>query len=185
MNKKQFLSILETRLAPLHPDERRELLSDVESHFQFGLQNGRSEEEIARELGDPFEMAREALGNSYTETPVQIQGAPSVMGQLFIGIGLFFCALVAVPFQIALWAGGIGLASGAAAGILSPVLVLLEYLYIGTFFPAKLFLSISFVGVGILLAYLVRFVFLGLIAMLRGYIQWNTRMLKGRSHNET
>ncbi|SMF82205.1 Uncharacterized membrane protein [Paenibacillus uliginis N3/975] len=181
MNKKQFISILETRLSPLHPDERRELLSDVESHFQFGLQNGRSEEEIARELGDPFEMAREALGDRFTEAPVYLQRSPSGVGQLFIGIGLFFCALVAVPLQIGLWAGGIGIAAGAAAVIFSPVLVLIEYLYNGTFYPAKLFLSISFIGVGILLAYLVRWIFLGLFAMLRGYLRWNTRLLKGRT----
>ena len=180
MNKKQFLSILETRLAPLQPDERRELLGDVESHFEFGMQNGRSEEEISRELGDPFTMAREALGDRFTDMPVQIQGSPSGLARIFIRIGLFFCALVAVPFQIALWAGGIGIAAGAVATILSPVMVLLEYIFNGTFYPAKLFLAISFIGVGILLSYLVRLIFKGLMAMAQGYLSWNIQMVKGR-----
>lgn len=181
MNKTQFLSILETRLAPLSREERNELLSDVESHFEFGLQNGRTEEEIARELGDPFEIAREALGDRFTDMPIYLQKSPPATGRIFIGIGLFFCGLVAVPFLIALCAGGIGLAAGTAAAILSPVLVLLDYLFNGTFYPAKLFLSISIVGVGILLAYLVKWILVGLMMLVRGYFRWNIRMVKGRS----
>ncbi|MFC7679492.1 DUF1700 domain-containing protein [Paenibacillus sp. GCM10028914] len=181
MNKKQFLSILETRLRPLQPDERNELLNDVESHFQFGLQNGRTEEEIARELGDPFEIAREALGVRITDTPVLNQREHGALGRIFIGIGLFFCGLVAFPFLIALCTGGVALAVGSAATILSPILVLLDYLYNGTYYPAKLFMSISFIGVGILLTYVVRWVFIGLWVMIRGYFKWNIHMLKGRS----
>ncbi|WP_235439862.1 DUF1700 domain-containing protein [Paenibacillus sp. DMB20] len=98
MNKKQFLSILETRLAPLHPEERRELIGDVEAHFDFGLQNGRSEEEIARELGDPFEVAREALGDRFTDMPVYLPSNPSIIGRIFILIGLFFYRAYRRPF---------------------------------------------------------------------------------------
>lgn len=181
MNKTQFLSILKTRLAPLSREERNELLSDVESHFEFGLQNGRTEEEIARELGDPFEIAREALGDRFIDMPIYLEKSPSATGLIFIGIGLFFCGLVMVPFLIALCAGWIGIAAGAAACILSPLLVLMDYLFNGTFYPAKLFLSISMVGVGILLTYLVKWAFIGLKMLIRAYFRWNTRMLKGRS----
>ncbi|WP_054958403.1 HAAS signaling domain-containing protein [Paenibacillus dakarensis] len=181
MNKKQFLSILEARLSPLPLSERNELLSEVATHFEIGLQDGRSEEDIARELGDPFEMAREALGDRYMDMTIQTPNSPGTVGRLFIGIGLLFCALVAVPFLVTLCTGGLALAIGAAAIMLSPVLLLLDYLYNGTFYPAKLFLSISLVGVGILLAYIVRWVYIGLVIIIRGYFRWNVRMMKGRS----
>ena len=181
MNKKQFLSILETRLAPLHPEERRELIGDVEAHFDFGLQNGRSEEEIARELGDPFEVAREALGDRFTDMPVYLPSNPSIIGRIFILIGLFFTGLIAVPLLAAFWSCGIGFAAASAGGIASPVLLLIDYLLNGNFSPAKLFMSISLVGVGILLAYLSRWIFIGLWVMTKGYAGWNIRMMKGRS----
>lgn len=106
MTKKQFISILESRLAALPPGERREFIQDVESHFVIGMQNGRSEEEIARELGDPFEMAKEALGDRYVDMEMPAPAAvrrPSAIGKYAVGTGLFFCALVTVPFLAALW----------------------------------------------------------------------------------
>lgn len=183
MTKKQFISILESRLAALPPDERREFIEDVVSHFDIGMQNGRSEQEIARELGDPFEMAKEALGDRYVDMEIpRAAGAKklSSFGKIAMRTGLFFCALVMVPFLAALWSGGVAIALGTLVTILSPVLVLLDYMVNGAFYPAKLFLSISFVGVGILLGYLTRSIFSGLLSLTSGYSKWNTRLLKGR-----
>lgn len=181
MNKKHFLTILETRLSPLPPEEREELVSEVEAHFNIGLQDGRTEEDIARELGDPFEMAREALGDRFVDMPVGVRSGNSIIGQLFILIGLFFFALVAVPLLFSLWSGSAALAASAAAMLFSPLLVLVDYLYSGSYQPAKLFLSISLTGIGILSLYGVRWVFKGLLALSRGYWSWNIRMMKGRA----
>ncbi|MEC0256066.1 DUF1700 domain-containing protein [Paenibacillus lautus] len=183
MTKKQFISILESRLAALPPDERQEFIQDVESHFIIGMQNGRTEEEIARELGDPFEMAKEALGDRYVDMDMPAPAAirrPSSFGKYAAGVGLFFCALVAVPFLAALWSGGVAIALGALATLLSPVLVLLDYIVNGTFYPAKLFLSISLLGIGIFLGYATRSAMVGLLSLTLRYSRWNTRLLKGR-----
>lgn len=183
MTKKQFISILESRLAALPPGERREFIQDVESHFVIGMQNGRPEEEIARELGDPFEMAKEALGDRYVDMEMPAPAAvrrPSAIGKYAVGTGLFFCALVTVPFLAALWSGGVAIALGALATLLSPVLVLLDYILNGTFYPAKLFLSISLIGIGIFLGYATRSAMVGLLSLTLRYSRWNTRLLKGR-----
>ncbi|CAM3368885.1 putative membrane protein [Paenibacillus sp. LBL] len=183
MTKKQFISILESRLAALPPHERREFIEDVVSHFDIGMQNGRSEQEIARELGDPFEMAKEALGDRYVDMEIPVPasaGKPSSFGKIAMGTGLFFCAMVMIPFLAALWSGGVAIAAGSLATLLSPVLVLLDYMVNGTFYPAKLFLSVSFVGIGILLGYLTRSIISGLLSITLGYSRWNTRMMKGR-----
>lgn len=147
------------------------------------MQNGRSEEEIARELGDPFEMAKEALGDRYVDMEMPSLAAvrrPSAIGKYAVGAGLFFCALVAVPFLAALWSGGVAIALGALATLLSPVLVLLDYIVSGTFYPAKLFLSISLIGIGIFLGYATRSAMIGLLSLTLRYSRWNTRLLKGR-----
>jgi hypothetical protein len=90
MTKAQFLTTLRMKLSVLPPEECNELMEDYESHFAFGLQNGKSEEEIVAELGDPEELAKEALGSRYVpERPVywfdperpddeQIESAPPI-----------------------------------------------------------------------------------------------------------
>lgn len=183
MNKKQFIAILESRLAVLPLEESREFIEEVETHFEIGIQNGRTEQDIARELGDPFEMATEALGDRYVDMeapPHSAVNKTSTFGKFAIRTGLFFCALVAIPFIAALWSGGVAIALGSLVTILSPVFVLLDYLVNGTFYPAKLFLSISLIGIGIFLGYATRSVLLGLISLTSKYSKWNSRMVKGR-----
>lgn len=181
MTKKQFISILQSRLRPLPPQERRELVQDVESHFAFGLQNGRTEQEIADELGDPFEIAREALGDRFLAPEVPIN-EPTRLAKAFIMIGLIFCGLVAVPFLFAMWAGGAGIALGAVASVLSPVLFVIDSVLQDSFYPAKMFLSIALVGFGLLLAQVSLLIFSALVKITRGYSNWNARMMKGRNY---
>ncbi len=66
MNKRQFLFILQNHLTSITNEERQELINDYESHFTYGLQNGKTEEQIAHDLGDPFELVREILGDRFT-----------------------------------------------------------------------------------------------------------------------
>ena len=71
MTKAKFMATLRLKLSVLPPEECNELMEDYESHFAFGLQNGKTEEEIVAELGDPEDLAKEALGSRYEpEQPI-------------------------------------------------------------------------------------------------------------------
>ena len=70
--------------------------------------------------------------------------------------------------------------SGCPGNLAEPVLVLLDYIVNGTFYPAKLFLSISLIGIGIFLGYATRSAMVGLLSLTLRYSRWNTRLLKGR-----
>ncbi len=59
MNKNQFLYALQQALRPLEPELTKEILADFEEHYANGLQQGHSEEQLSKELGDPAEIARE------------------------------------------------------------------------------------------------------------------------------
>lgn len=179
MNKKQFINVLEKRLAPLPPQERRELISDVESHFLIGIQNGRSEEDIARELGDPNEMARDALGDRFPNHTVNAGRSKGISGKIATRTGLFFCGMLVVPLLITLWAGGVSLGLITAASVASPVLVMLDYVISGDFFPAKFFLSLALLGAGILISFAVRSIYAGLKAVSKKYIHWNKKWIGG------
>lgn len=53
-----FLSALEKELIGLDAAQKAEILSDYREHFALGLAAGKTEETIARGLGDPAQLAR-------------------------------------------------------------------------------------------------------------------------------
>jgi hypothetical protein len=67
MNKEEFLSGIGKALDKISESERTEILYDYEEHFLIGRENGKSEEEICLELGDPVEIANNYLSNHINE----------------------------------------------------------------------------------------------------------------------
>ncbi|GAA0136457.1 hypothetical protein YSY43_32980 [Paenibacillus sp. YSY-4.3] len=201
MNKSEFMSLLSIHLSVLPPEERNELMEDYEAHFAFGLQNGKTEEEIVRELGEPAELAQEALGNrpapqhhlywfgespqeQTDEVPPGNRGNRHRKAAPAIYAGLFFLNLVMMPLLVALWASGLALALGAVGGIMSPAALLLEYAVNGALLPAKAFAALTLVGIGIFLAISTRHAYSGIIKLSASYWAWNVRVAKGVKINE-
>jgi uncharacterized membrane protein len=61
MNKKQFMQELKDNLIGLSEDDRKEIIEDYEEHFELGKKNKRKESKIAKSLGNPKEIAKEAM----------------------------------------------------------------------------------------------------------------------------
>jgi uncharacterized membrane protein len=59
MNREEFLKELEERLIGISKEDKKEILQDYEEHFKIGKKKKRSEEEIAKSLGEPKEIAKE------------------------------------------------------------------------------------------------------------------------------
>lgn len=209
MNRSEFLALLKVHLSPLPPEEQQELLEDYQNHFAFGLQSGRSEEEIVVELGDPAELAKEALGNRYVpDEPIYWYGGPNQTGgqqtnsatgmsnhpnptarrnpfiQTLVYIGLFFLNIVGLPFLLSLWCLIVSLGLATLSFILSPLLVGLEYAVHDNFHWGKLFASVTMVGLGILLFLPTRVLFRNMLALSGSYYKWNKRLVKGGAGNE-
>ena len=53
MNRKEFIDKLKLYLQGMPESEIQDILSDYEEHFNIGISKGKSEEEIANELGEP------------------------------------------------------------------------------------------------------------------------------------
>lgn len=179
MNKNQFLSSLHHHLVSLAPTERNELMADYESHFIHGLQNGKTEAQIANELGDPIELAKDVVGDRTTAQDVHTARESSITRNLFVYVGLFFANIVVVPFLIALWAGWIGICAGALGLLLSPLLLIGEYVINHDFYVSKLFASIAMMGIGIWLFIAAKFIMAGLLSITKSYGHWNTTIAKG------
>jgi uncharacterized membrane protein len=84
MNKQQFLFTLSQSLKPLGSAAIQDILADFDDHFRNGLDAGRTEEEIADELGNPAEIARQYLDESadiLTAAPPDIANVKPMVAQ--------------------------------------------------------------------------------------------------------
>lgn len=67
MKKIDFLNELYSYLSPLPGSERNEIIEDFRAHFREAEAAGKSEEQICRELGTPFECAKQYVGDAIEE----------------------------------------------------------------------------------------------------------------------
>ena len=61
MNKEHFMIELKLSLRDLDESERQDVMRDYLEHFENGLAEGKTEEQIAKELGSPSQIAKEIL----------------------------------------------------------------------------------------------------------------------------
>ncbi|SET02882.1 Uncharacterized membrane protein [Oceanobacillus limi] len=162
-------------------EERSEILRDFEEHFTLGLEEGKTEEQIAKSLGSPNHIAKEMYTTYRIE---QVEGkatAGNILRAVWavIGLGFFNVVIVLGPF--------IGLVSIVLAGwvvgvtfIATPILVLLKIIVAPeTFIFFDLFFSVLIAGLGILVT----------IGMYHGtklfrnglvrYLKFNAKLVKG------
>lgn len=59
MNKDHYLKLLKRYLGHINNDEKQDILNEYETHFYSGKQEGKSEEQISQELGNPKSIAKE------------------------------------------------------------------------------------------------------------------------------
>ena len=93
MRKNEFLDQLCERLAGLPDCEIDEIVADYARHFEDGAAAGRSEEEIARALGDPQRLARELRAEAGFRRWEQSRTPAN-----FVAAVVGFVALVTVDF---------------------------------------------------------------------------------------
>jgi uncharacterized membrane protein len=188
MTKLVFMQKLNGALDRLKPEERREILSDFEEHFANGVASGKTEEEVARELGDP-----EVLAAQYTEglpepiKPVQVSGVAQGVLAAF-GL-LLFNAMIALPViaglfavWISMWSVVVALLAAAFACMVAPFIPLITVpappflAGVGVFMLGIALLALTVLA-GIGMVYVTKWCYKGLAA----YVKAHIRIIKGGS----
>lgn len=186
MNRERFLKDLDKSLKRLSTDERRDIIQDFEEHFVFGLEEGKTEAEIATSLGSPEKIGKELLATYHLEKV----GATASTGNIFravwavIGLGFFNLVIVLGPL-IAI--AGVAFAgwTSAIAFTVSPLLVLVNaVIYPETFMLFDLFLSMMLSGLGLFIAIGMFFATRGLISGFVRYLQFNVKLVKGGMNHD-
>lgn len=188
MNKAQFLARLNEQLQVMPVKERNELIEDYVSHFEFGMQEGKTEEDIVKELGKPEELALDAI-NEYERTElldsnagkVSKKSSPKTARTIFSIIGLFLLNFVCavVPLFLSVWATWVSLFLAFAIAVLSPLAAIVDFTMYSYFSAGKLFLSLVLSGVSIFAVYGTLYIGRQLAKVTIAYYKWNMKIIKG------
>lgn len=195
MNRDNFLESLEKSLNNIPPEEREDIIYDYEEHFRMGMEQGKSEEEIARSLGNPKNIARHYTAGYIVKQAEESKSTRNITKAILAIIGLSFFNIVVVlgPF-LGLLGVLLGFFSTAVAITLSGLAVLFAFIAY-PFFPAAftaitisgpaniaagIFLSIGIIALGFLLLiavyYLARFFYTATIA----YLKLNLKVINNK-----
>lgn len=191
MNKEEFLSRLDTGLKGRIPDpERDEILADYSEHFRMGILDDRTEDTIARALGDPDDLAREWCAVSLVRT-AETHSSFRNMGRAVlatIGLGLFNIVVVLIPAVILLVMLIILFLIGLAHAVGGSVLAILSLAEITGIHDtseillpsAGICIGIGVCALGILIiiadGYCARWIYRLAIR----YLKWNISVIQGR-----
>jgi uncharacterized membrane protein len=181
MTRQAFLARLREGLRGLPPQAVDEIITDYEAHFSDGLAAGRTEEEVARALGDPDRLARELRAesalNRWREERSPSSAAAAVFAVLALGA---LDILILLPILMGIFAVLFGLFIAAIVGFFAG----------GAIFAAAPFTdppggtaAAAFAGIGVMAGSASGFAVLmllsiGLINLLVWYGRLHYRLLK-------
>lgn len=189
--KEEFMDALRHYLNDFSDSEREDILYDYEEHFRIGIESGKSEDELIKELGSPRDIAAQ-YKTSEDETEFDSHDRrESIGGSIVIFIALlFFNLLFGIWFFVAIGAILIGVTCGcigifvAGIGCIACVLIypiFPQYIDISPQIPhaAVFFAGIGTIALGILFC-------IGMFYVLRffgryfvKYVKWNIRTIRG------
>ena len=194
MNKKEFLGDLSKYLRGIPREDEQDILNDFEEHFEMGKKEGRSEEDLAKSLGDPKVLANQLRASIMVAQAEKETTAGNITRAVFASLGLGFFNLIFVlgPFigilgiLAGLFAAAIGITAGGITGLLGTIFSPLfpEYFNLIVNPAVGVFASIGLICFGVLF-------FIGDIYLTRGffrlfirYIKFNARIVTGKERED-
>ncbi|MCM0649210.1 DUF1700 domain-containing protein [Clostridium swellfunianum] len=199
MNKDEFLKSLDEALTGFTWQEKKDIIYDYEEHFRIGLQNGKSDEGLIEELGDPKSIAsqyRENLnvdntmqkGINHNTAKVSKLDNTSISGIAAISLLIFNLIFILAPFLglasaiIGLFAGAIGAFFGGIALIFGTVFENfindVSGLLVTVSPIASILFGVGTTAFGVLFfigdCYIAKYFIKGTVK----YINWNLRIIK-------
>jgi uncharacterized membrane protein len=190
MNRQAFLNTLRNSLSGLTDEDKNEILYDYEEHFRIGMEQGKSEQEIADALGDVRAIARQYKADCLVRKAESDTSTGNVVRAVMAAglLGFFNLAVVLGPFMgvvgvfVGLFATSIGMVVAGIATIIGVILAPLfpDYVSLGGLNPAfTVFFSIGITCLGLLffigVSYLTKFFYIGTVK----YLKWNLEFVKG------
>ena len=178
MNKTEYLNRLSNELGHMPYGDVKDIIRSIEEHFEEGVGEGRTEDEIAASLGDPKDLAAEFKdGAKFTQImrkrkKLDNYTGPDGRGRIFV---IIFNIFVGIAMWLILLAAIIAAFCFLAAdcGIIGLIVASMIMGKITEFLVPCIFLVLTLVCVAV---FLFALLFLGIKYYARGlrsYIRWN------------
>ncbi|MDF2884431.1 MAG: hypothetical protein K0R54_4998 [Clostridiaceae bacterium] len=189
MNKEKFMEILKSSLGDMPQDEINDILYDYNEHFEIGINKGKTEEEICKELGDPRNIGKSYRASMAVERAEEHPSTKNLFSAVLAAIALGFFNLVIVlgPFLAV-----VGIIIGffaASAGIFIAGIASVIGIFIAPFMPSYVHtmgingFAIFFIGIG--MSALGALMFIGVCWLAKcfykltvKYLNWNINIIK-------
>ncbi|ERJ11194.1 HAAS signaling domain-containing protein [Haloplasma contractile] len=190
MNKNEFMNQLNRSLLNIPNEDRKEILFDYQEHFEVGLHEGRTEEDIANSLGNPRMIAKQMKANYMITRAEQNTSFSNIIRALFATGALgffnfFFITIVFIPVVSVLFAFFV---SGLAL-VFSGFIILIASI-VAPFNPdvfnlmvhpvASFFLSIGVIIMGLLWSIGMYYVFKLFYRFMVHYLKINIDFIKNK-----
>jgi uncharacterized membrane protein len=94
MNRNEFISKLHNTLGDISPAAKDEIMYDYREHFDIGLEQGKTEEEICAGLGDPRSIAKQYRAEYMVNKADVDKTAFNALRAVFAGLSLGFFKLI-------------------------------------------------------------------------------------------
>jgi uncharacterized membrane protein len=181
MTRQEFIARLRDGLRGLPPQAVADIAADYESHFADGAAAGRTDEEVARALGDPSRLARELRAEVGLKRWEDARSPSGAAAAVFAVLGLGALDLL-ILLPVLMVVGGIlfGLAMAAIGGLFAGGAIFAASPFSG--FPGGIWAAVL-AGLGVMsgstaLGALVILVTIGLVNALVWYGRLHYRLLK-------
>lgn len=155
MKRVEFIKELKKTISRMTSSEREDILRDYEEHFDAGSRDGKTEEEIARALGNPRVIGRAYKMDTLLQEGEKKHSFGSTTRAVFasLGLGVFNVLFVLGPYAglvgvlAGLWAASFTIAAAGFGAVLAvPFRFLLpSFVSLGGMSP----LFVLFAGIGV------------------------------------
>ena len=164
MTKELFLKQLRASLSGMNTEEIKDIMADFEEHFEAGKEDGRSEEEIAKLLGEPEIIANQLKVSAKIKKAETSRSVSNITRAVLatLGLGALNLIFVVGPYfglvgvLFGLFGAGIGIFAAGFVSIIAGIIVWVspglvdQYVYLGMHPAAIIFLGVFVTCFGIL-----------------------------------
>lgn len=181
MGRNEFIKSLESYLSKVPERDRKDMLYDFEEHFTIGIENGKTEEEVVSELGDPQMIAKDLIAEYRIRAAEKDRSVPNITRAMIATISLsFFNIVFLLGPVLGLIGVYIGLCVTAIVMTVAPLIVVSWGIFTGfDLFLLQFFVSIVLCAIGLLLS--IAMINIGKLfySVILRYIKFNVKIIKG------
>ncbi|MCB2312244.1 DUF1700 domain-containing protein [Clostridium tagluense] len=160
MNKNEFMKELSRNLSNVPEEEKQDISTDYDEYFVIGIEQGRSEENIALSLGEPKTIAKQLRANYMIEKAQSTKSSRNIGRAVIAAVGLgFFNIILLGPFiaivgiLIGLYATAFGFTIGGIGIVLGTFLkpIFPQYISMGVNWIISIAIGIGLSSAGSLM----------------------------------